>query len=88
MVVLLIPKLTRARKLTLVRAAIDRGRVTCKDDIVRRDVQALKPPGGHPTDDPEPDWTLARQCVLYMAARIVTQTPNGTDKPPAAGVVL
>jgi hypothetical protein len=71
----------------LVRVTISGGVVVCKDDAIRRDVEALKPPGGPSGADPNPDWTLARECKLWMAARIIEQTSNGNGQPPGHGVV-
>jgi hypothetical protein len=75
------------RKLRVVRVTIRGGVVVCKDDVVRRAVESLRPIGGPSGSDPEPDWTLARECVKWMPARIVKQTPQGNGKPPGHGVV-
>ena len=88
MVALEVPKVTADRKLELVRVTISGWVVVCKDDAIRRKVEALKPPGGPSGADPNPDWTLAELCRLVLPARIVEKTPNGTDQPPADGVVM
>ena len=63
------------------------GVVLCKDDTVRRAVEALRDPRGPSGADPEPDWTLARECLKCMPARIVKQTRSGGSMPPGSGVV-
>jgi len=87
MVVMDVPRLMPDRTMQLVRVTVSDGVVVCKDDYIRREVEALKPPGGPSGADPEPDWTLARECKLWMAARIVEHTKTGTDQPPRRGVV-
>jgi hypothetical protein len=70
----------------LVRVTINAGVVTCSDDAIRRDVVALKPIYGVSGADPDPDWTLARECKLWMAARITEYVPQGNGQPPGHGV--
>ena len=87
MVAMDVPKLQPDRSVQLVRVTISAGVVVCKDDYTRREVEALKPPGGPSGADPNSDWTLARECKLWMAARIVEQTSDGNGQPPPNGVV-
>ena len=87
MVALDVLKVGPDNKLQIVRVTISGGVVVCKDDSVRRAVNALRDPRGPSGSDPEPDWTLARECVKWMPARIVKQTPQGNGKPPGNGVV-
>jgi hypothetical protein len=87
MVVMDIPKLMPDRTVQWVRVTVTSGHVVCPDDAIRRKVEALKPIHGPSGADPEPDWTLARRCALYMAARIVKQTPTGSNNPLPPGVV-
>ena len=87
MVIMDIPKLQPDRTVQWVRVTIRNGLVICKDDYIRREVEKLKPAGGYSGSDPNPAWTLARDCKLWMAARIVKQTPNGNGQPPGHGVV-
>jgi hypothetical protein len=87
MVTMHIPKLKADRTIQLVRVSVSAGVVVCKDDAIRRKVEQLKPLHGPPGDDPEPDWTLARECKLWLAARIVKQTRSGNGQDPGQGVV-
>ncbi len=87
MVTMDIPELRADRTLQLVRVSVSAGVVVCKDDTIRRKVEQLKPLHGPSGADPEPDWTLARECKLWMAARIIEQTSSGNGQDPGNGVV-
>jgi hypothetical protein len=87
MVALDVLKVGPDNKLQVVRVTIRGGVVVCKDDSIRRAVKALRDPRGPSGSDPEPDWTLARECVKWMPARIVKQTRSGGSMPPGSGVV-
>ena len=87
MVALDVLKVGPDNRLRIVRVTIRGGAVVCKDDTIRRAVEALRPIGGASGSDPEPDWSLGRECVKWMPARIVKQTPQGNGKPPGNGVV-
>jgi hypothetical protein len=88
MVIMDVPKVMPNRTLQLVRVTISAGVVVCKDDTIRRKVEQLKPSHGPGGDDPEPDWTLARECKIFLAARIVEKTRSGNGGDPGPGVVL
>jgi hypothetical protein len=66
MVTMDIPKLGADRILRLVRVTINAGVVTCSDDAIRRDVESLKPICGVSGADPDPDYTRARECRLWI----------------------
>lgn len=83
-----IPKVRPDRTLQWVRVTISGGAVVCKDDAIRRDVEALKSPLGVSGADPEPDWTLADECKLWLVARIVEKSSSGNGQPPGYGVVV
>jgi hypothetical protein len=87
MVTLDVPKLMPDRTVQWVRVTLRDGLVICDDDYIRSEVEKLKPIGGPSGSDPNPAWTLARECKLWMAARIVEQTSNGNGQPPPDGVV-
>ena len=87
MVALDVPKQTPDRTVVWVRVTIADGHVVCKDDTVRREVEAIKPSLGPSGADPEPDWTLGRLCKQFMAARIVQQTSTANNRPIPNGVV-
>ena len=82
MVAMDIPKLQPDRTVQWVRVTVSAGLVACKDDYIRREVEKLKPIGGPSGSDPEPDWTLAKECKRWLVARIVDQTRNGGDHFP------
>lgn len=87
MVVMEVPKIVK-RRIRWVRVVIEHQAVTCADAAIRKAVEALRPIGGPPTDDPEPDWTLGRECRLWLHARIIEQTPTGKDGPEIPGLCL
>lgn len=82
MIELEVPVVDAQRKVRWVRVIVNNGAVTCADDAVRRKVEALNPPGGFPTDVPEPDWALGELCRVHLTARVVRKEPNGTDQEP------
>lgn len=79
MIVLNVPKIVN-RRVQWVRVTVDNGAVACKDAEIKREVERLKPIGGPPGWDPEPDWTLGRECHLWLCAQVLHRTPNGGDK--------
>lgn len=87
MIELKVPKIRARRVQGWVQVTIDNGIVTCADNTLRRAIEDLKPPGGFPTDVPEPDWALGDLCRSFLAARIVRRTPNGNGRKPRWGVV-
>ena len=87
MVVLDIPKLQPDRTVQWVRVTISAGAVRCADEAHPQSSGKAEAYGGPSGADPEPDWTLARECKLWMAARIVKQTSAGGGQPPGHGVV-
>ncbi len=87
MIELEVPVVDAQRRVRWVQVTIRNGVVTCTDEAVRRKVERLKPPGGFPTDVPEPDWALGDLCRTFLAARITRKEPNGTDLDTDAGVL-
>lgn len=67
------------RTIRWVQVKVENGTVTCDDATIQRQVEDLKPPGGYPAPDPEPDWTLGRECERRLCARILERTRQGTD---------
>jgi hypothetical protein len=79
MIVMNVPAGTK-RTVRWVQVKVKNGSVTCEDATVKQQVEALKPPGGYPAADPEPDWTLGAECERWLFAKIIERTANGTGE--------
>jgi hypothetical protein len=76
MVALDVPKLTADDEICWVRVIVNAGQVVvCKDEEIRRKVEAKGPICGVSHADPDRDRALGLACSRFLAARIVYSPP-------------